>query len=613
MPTLSAKEFLKGGLAKTVSTPVPSPMSSGLAEGFNNTNKALKNTGKTFAQGLNKTYKEAVPSFFGEAGRHDEAVSKNPIIAVGENTLGSTASALSTIFAPFTEGLKAVSKTVSDNPKVQKFAQKDGVGKVIEPFKKAGDYVKKIAKDNPEDARNIMNALTVGLTLLGQKGLDKSILNPKSPPNVAKLKADFAPDGNSSNTMKMYDKLIEAKEMTPEQVYSNVGTKTFQPNVAKQVISDAVNSVKIEGFPELASKLEKSLNANNLNPDILLKTANDLLSGGKQSVAPILLKDSSTLAPLARTASKIVEAGPGTISYAKSRVPKLLGIATGEGDDIVKLALKNPEIADKGIAGGDEALRRAVEVGGQKSVQLRDSFVKGHSEAFRQLAGQDSGKLVSKQRVLYDFADQLSTQNVKIKNGQLDFTISKIKANPGEVAKISAAYEAIKHWNDFSLSGMNDLKQLIGRLTKFPTESGGTSKSPFLGKAYFQIDETIKKNLPADKRVAYTEMNKKFSENIELFEDMVDAFNSGDPFVKLANALGKNKDSLRQVIEFYEKQSGEKVLPIVAGRELAMEKTAAFGLLNPRSWIDLLISPEKQAKAVTSIGRTFPNLSNLEK
>ena len=99
-------------------------------------------------------------------------------------------------------------------------------------------------------------------------------------------------------------------------------------------------------------------------------------------------------------------------------------------------------------------------------------------------------------------------------------------------------------------------------------------------------------------------MNEKNDIKTEnwMYDEIVDAFNSGDPFTKLANSLGKNKDTLRQIIEFYEQKTGKDVLPIVAGRELAMEKTAAFGFLNPRSWIDFFISPKVQAKIITKIG-----------
>jgi len=56
------------------------------------------------------------------------------------------------------------------------------------------------------------------------------------------------------------------------------------------------------------------------------------------------------------------------------------------------------------------------------------------------------------------------------------------------------------------------------------------------------------------------------------------------------------------------KTSGEKVLSTVAGRELALEKPAAFGFLNPRQWIDLIFPPEVQARLVTSTARKFPGI-----
>ena len=97
-------------------------------------------------------------------------------------------------------------------------------------------------------------------------------------------------------------------------------------------------------------------------------------------------------------------------------------------------------------------------------------------------------------------------------------------------------------------------------------------------------------------------MNKKFTDTIDLMDDMVYAFNSGNPFTRVANIFSKNNDTMRQIVEFYEKRSRNKISPIVAGRELGMEKAAAFGFLNPRSWIDMLISPQAQAKVVTKVG-----------
>ena len=84
-----------------------------------------------------------------------------------------------------------------------------------------------------------------------------------------------------------------------------------------------------------------------------------------------------------------------------------------------------------------------------------------------------------------------------------------------------------------------------------------------------------------------------------MFVDIFDAFNKGDPFTKLANSLGDNKDTLRKVLEFYDSMTGTGTKSIIAGRIIGQEKNAAFGILNPRSWIDFFISPKLQGSIIT--------------
>lgn len=314
----------------------------------------------------------------------------------------------------------------------------------------------------------------------------------------------------------------------------------------------------------------------------------------------------------ARAAGAAVEEGAaaagraakGTTDYLLGRTPKLLGIFTGEGDDVIRAALKNPDLADVGIAEGDAALRAAVREGSQNSVAIRSAFLRGHSAAKKQILGQYQHILVPKPTVKGIFNNILRENAVDIgRDGTLDFTRSKIVANPGEIKKIQDAYNALNQWDTFTIDSLDEYKQLVGRLTRFADEAGTPSKSPTLGRFYNELNNIAANQLPKDVADQYKALNNKFSENIELYEDIVDAFNSGDPFTKLANSLGKNKDTLRQTLEFYAKEGGEDVLPIVAGRELAMEKTAAFGILNPRSWMDFFISPVAQAKAVTWAAR----------
>lgn len=309
----------------------------------------------------------------------------------------------------------------------------------------------------------------------------------------------------------------------------------------------------------------------------------------------------------------VVPAAVNTVKYFASRIPKLLGIATGESSNTIEAALQNPKAADAGINNGDEALRNAVQVGQEKSQELRDSFINGYTNLRDSLPGfNEQLPNVNKGWMMKSFQDNLSKKGATIlPDGNLDFTTSKIGANPGEVSSINRAYDAIKNWDDWSFKGVDDLKHLMGAYAKFQDAAGNPSKSAFLGSFYKTVDSTIKLNLPSDVSQAYGEMNKVFSDKIDFYNDLIDAFNKGDSFTRLANILGKNKDTLRQVINYYENQTGENVTSIVAGRELAAEKQAAFGFLNPRSWIDFFWSPKTQAKFVTGVGKMMGNANEI--
>ena len=329
--------------------------------------------------------------------------------------------------------------------------------------------------------------------------------------------------------------------------------------------------------------------------------------GGALSAATQLANEGKITKEKVATGATFGAIVPATVwlgKYIGSRMPKLLSIITGENKEAISEILKNPKVADIALKNGDEALRNAVSNGSEKSVQIRDAFVEGHNKAFKVLAQENSGKLVNPENVADKWVNLLKGNGVKMaQDGSLDFTLSKIKANPGEISKINAAYETMQNWEDWSLAGTNKLKQIIGVLTKFPSESGGMSKSPILGQTYHILDTEIKKNLSSSASQAYSELNQNFSKNIELYNDLINAFNSGDPFTKMAGVLGDNKDSLRQLLKFYEEKTGESVLPVVAGRAAAMERQAAFGFLNPRSWIDFFFSPSAQMKMVSGLGK----------
>ena len=285
------------------------------------------------------------------------------------------------------------------------------------------------------------------------------------------------------------------------------------------------------------------------------------------------------------------------------RIPKLLSIFTGESDRAVKAAMSNPQVADKALQNGDEVLRATVQEAGERAVQLKNQFIQGHRQAFQEIAGDVLGNKVKKQGLISAMKTKLQAAGIKIKDGVLDFTTSKLQANPGEATRIKQAWTAINQWEDWTVAGVHKYKQLVGELTGFFDEGGKAAKSQFLRSFYGDVANTVRDQIPEASRAAYDAMNQKFSQNIGLYDDMVTAFNSGDPFQRIAGLFGKNKDALRQTVNFFESQAGQTVSPVVGARELSMHKQAALGFLSPRSWIDFFLEPATQAKAVTLTGR----------
>ena len=302
----------------------------------------------------------------------------------------------------------------------------------------------------------------------------------------------------------------------------------------------------------------------------------------------------------------------GTGKFAVDRIPKLLGIMSGESDDVVRAALRDPTGANKALINGDEALRKVVEEASDKSIKLRTGFINGFSETMNQFKKTLPKEIKYNEKdVISSFKEVLEKKNIKFPvdkfgNTKLDFSISDVISNNGEVGAINKTFNALNNWNDFSFDGTVQLKRLVQNLTKFADDSGVPAKSPTLSKFQNEINNLIKSKLPNKDKKAYESINQKFSSNIKMFDDVVDAFNRGDPFTKIAGVFSKNKDKLRQVVNFFEDQTGDSVSSIVAGRELAAEKSAAFGFLNPRSWIDFIFPPRSQAKVVTSLGKVLP-------
>lgn len=153
---------------------------------------------KTFISGVNEEYKKAgekVKEGITEgANKYSEGVKKAQegktlkekagglAEATGgllESGLRTASAGVSSVFAPITQAVKqtidGLSDHISNNETLQKLAQTEGVGKVLDTLNVGGQKYEDFAKEHPSIAKNIEDGLNVTLGLVGSEGLNKPV------------------------------------------------------------------------------------------------------------------------------------------------------------------------------------------------------------------------------------------------------------------------------------------------------------------------------------------------------------------------------------------------------------------------------------------------------
>lgn len=297
--------------------------------------------------------------------------------------------------------------------------------------------------------------------------------------------------------------------------------------------------------------------------------------------------------------------------YMLSRIPKILAMVTGQNVDEVTSVLSNPKAADIGIREGDEALRRIVNEGSKESRSIFNNFLAGQKLGISKIAQKYTRPISSKEEIMSIFEEAIGEEGITVGKGGLQYPAEFLADPMNNARRISNVYRALLGKGDLDLIKLNSIKQMVGEAAGF-VERSGKAKVPVLGRLYHDLDDIIKFRLPIDLSKRYGMLNEVFSANIKLYSDMVKAFNSTDPFTKLAGVFRENADKLRQMVTLYEEKTGKSILPQIAGRAISGEREAAFGLLNPREWIDIVWSPRGQALFVSGVGKVGAKLVPLK-
>ncbi len=333
---------------ETPSTTAPTPDGSGMSikQGLSDIGTGVKNFATDAFTGTVDAAKSAISGLQGDlesgaAGadqmmRKDSGVSATleGIAKLGfRGGIGTISDMAKLLLSPITGTLgasvKNISDAVSEIPGVQNVASSKPVAAGLDTVQHLTDKLHEVEKAHPDLMKGLFDTINVLLIAAGGR-------EPAKAGEYDALKADFGKGGDTSNTIANYDNLIKSGDYPVDRVYANPTTKVYTPEVATQVISNAKNTFIRRGFPEMATKLESSLDVNNLTPDALVSTANGLVKelGTSHGVQSAIGTD------IARTQADIGALKTGVQNTVKSAVDTVKGGVKNTVDAVSNI--KNP-------------------------------------------------------------------------------------------------------------------------------------------------------------------------------------------------------------------------------------------------------------------------------
>jgi hypothetical protein len=419
---------------------------------------------------------EGAPKLFAEALAETE-------IAIGKGAFNALKN-----FGKFLAG--GASKTVkgatglSIDPDAEKTATLDNV---VDTSAKIQEFI----VEHPEDVMLILDGVNKSLTAAKNKPITDALKPP-----VGKT-----PGGDIGNTMAMYDKLIASKDMTASQVYSNPATKTFRPEIATRIVTDAKDLFRNYGRPELAQRLESTVNLNTLTPQIMKSTVESLI---KSSGGVDIVSGTARLSGIPQVAE-----GVGTGVKNIARAPKVLRdkfVEIKYGNDGVKAIgdleksyskIPLPKNITRGEAETGKSFARFMAEHPNIKLEIGDDLKYNTWQTAQNLRKEAGAEANAVKELLRNRVETVSLDDVfKITKEKLANELiggereSALRYLDSELSNIRNQYKTVGN-NRVSLIDAHDIKQAMWERSPFnPTASRGDKLQSNLD---YKIGQSFKK------------------------------------------------------------------------------------------------------------------------
>ena len=409
---------------------------------------------------------------------------------------------------------------------------------------------------------SVRGAASIGEDVI--KGLGRAVL-----PKPLEEKLGFQKTEKSSA-----EQLIPEKMVTPENTPQKVGFFTEQ---LAEFLIPAFKVGKVGAAAEGATKLKKSLG---LAKRIAAESATAGTVGAVQSgeFGSEAKKQAAlgAVVPFAGAAMKIPAKVVG------NTLKNLAGAVTGKGSEVIEQVLLKPEAALKGMSGKDVDILSEIALKARSGVsKLQKEASTAYGAALKALP--DVGQLPqAKQRALSTFDELISKFGsvTRDKAGKLNFSSSVFEGADESVLK--RLENKLVGWTDYTPEGLNKLAQSIGKFRK-----GADARQ------FNAIVDGLKKDIrrfAGDIVPELNDVNASYANTMEFLDDIrsVLKIKRGDASAKqlrevstkIQQVFNKNKQLARGLIEKLEEQTGDSILGMEAGRQLAEgipRSTAAIG------------------------------------
>ena len=260
---------------------------------------------------------------------------------------------------------------------------------------------------------------------------------------------------------------------------------------------------------------------------------------------------------------------PVSFFLAGGLAKKTAGALSGVGTDVIDRALKNPDAVSAAIKNYSQ------------NPEVKQQLLTQASEALNVFSQQKSGeyastltKLKLKNPIQLNTVVDSFSEAVKKFGGTVDaegnLLFKNTSLTKADKNNLFAAWDDIKGWNDFSVQGLDTLRQNVGNYMKDFSALGNPRANVVLGEVKNKLTKTLSQNVPG-----YSKMLSNYGSKAEAATDFAREFQlsgrakESTKINNLMRIFKKDPTAIQKLENVMGKEEAQRFLNEIAGSVLS--------------------------------------------